>query len=135
MTGQFRLEGSTVVQPHTQSLCQAMLLSALASLVLKNTEDGNCTVILSNLFQCLTVLSFFFYIQAEPHLFQFITVTSPTMHHCEEPGSLFSITSSQVRSLLGPPEARLALLLGGYLSSVQLVSSLRTARVLVFTAS
>lgn len=58
-----------------------------------------------------------FFIQAEPHLFQFITVTSPTTHHCEEPGSVFSITSSQVRSLLGPLEARLALLLGGYLSS------------------
>ena len=72
-----------------------------------------------SLFDCSLCEKAFLSIRAEPDLFQSMLVLScsPTMHHLEEHGLVFSIISSQVKRILGPPEARLTLLHGVYFSS------------------
>ena len=74
-----------------------MLLRALSTSVLKISKDGDCTTLLSNLFQCLSVLVVkkIFPLASLSLSFQLMLAVSPLpiMHHYEEPGSIIIVTS------------------------------------------
>lgn len=78
----------------------------LSSLILKICKDEDCTTSLGNPSPCLACLSgkkVSSHLQPEPFLFLLVLAAShpPTMHHCEEPGSMSSRTPLQGSRHLG----------------------------------
>lgn len=72
-----------------------MLLRALSTSVLKISKEGNCTALLSNIFQCssVQVMKKIFPLASLSLLFQFMPAVSllPIMNYYEEPGPVISL--------------------------------------------
>lgn len=89
----FSSETSAPCSKQSQLWGQLRLLRALCASVLKNSKDGDHPTSLDNVFHCLTVLMGK---RFESLLFKFMPVVScpPAVHCCEEPFSIFLMTSS-----------------------------------------